>query len=67
MADFFMADQLTSQVTLLSLIKEHLVSLGCAGSHNKVFFSDSTIKAPGVHSVLLHGWYLPDSRIFDLH
>jgi hypothetical protein len=64
-----MADQLTSQV--LSLIKEHLVSHSCTVQVPMTVFSfdlsDSTVKAPGVHSVLLHGWYLSDSRIFDLY
>jgi hypothetical protein len=55
MADFFMADQLTSQV-IIKLAQLYDVSFKCKPLKAKlVSIADSTIKAHGVCSVLLHG------------
>jgi hypothetical protein len=55
MADFFMADQLTSQV-IIKLAQLYDVSFKCNPLKAKrVSIADSAIKAHGVCSVLLHG------------
>jgi hypothetical protein len=61
MADFFMADQLTSQVILKKLnFTLELLRVGAQHLMSELVLlsADSTITAHGIYSVLLHGWKL---------
>jgi ABC-type Fe3+ transport system substrate-binding protein len=61
MADFFMADQLTSQVILKKLnFTQKLLKVEDQQIMSELVLlsADSTITAHGIYSVLLHGWKL---------